>query len=285
LSHVERRAPRSRRRIVAATAVAGVLAAAGVVSYAIRQDSAVTASADTDFFDDFTGPAGSPPDPAIWSFETGDGGWGNNELQTYTTTNAVLDGDSHLVISARIDAALPVGERYTSSRLTTKGTVTPTFGTVEARIKLPDGEGLLPAFWMLGTNIDEVGYPASGEIDIVETPFSTGYSSHLLHGPGVGDDTRNVQTGDDVTHDVPLSAEFHTYGAVRSPGRIELTIDGETVADISRASAPDTLKWVFDEPFYLLMNIAIGGNWPGEPTEATPARADMIVDWVRVTGQ
>jgi beta-glucanase (GH16 family) len=286
MSSPDRRPPQGpepkRRDVLAAAGIAlGGLLGAGALATPVF--SVPPPPAPGAFFDDFAGPAGSPPDPAIWSFETGAGGWGNNELQTYTATNATLDGNSHLVLSADIDLTRPGGSQYTSARLTTRGTVTPTFGTVEARIKLPDGHGLLPAFWMLGTNSDDVGYPACGEIDIVETPSSTGYSSHLVHGPGPADNTANLQAGGGITHPTPLSADFHTYATVRSPGRIAISIDGTDVAVISEADTAGTIRWVFDQPFYLLLNVAIGGNWPGAPTATTPAHSEMVVDWVRVT--
>jgi beta-glucanase (GH16 family) len=233
--------------------------------------------------DTFDGAAGSPPDPEVWTAELGDGGWGNNELQTYTSQNAWLDGDSHLVIAARIDPAAPEGERYTSARLTTKGTVGFGYGTLEARIRLPDGQGLLPAFWLLGDDIEAVGYPPSGEIDVVETPNNTGTSFHNVHVPAISDPAtkRSVQT--EVAQPEPLSADFHIYSVERTPGRVRIRIDGALVAEVTPADLPADAEWVFDKPARMLLNVAIGGDWPGDPDSRTPAQSTMVVDWVRIT--
>jgi beta-glucanase (GH16 family) len=135
--------------------------------------------------DEFDGPAGGRPDPARWSFELGGNGWGNNESQYYTDRpeNAALDGAGHLVITARREAF--GGRAYTSARLTTRGKRELTYGRVEARLQLPRGKGMWPAFWLLGANFSQAGWPACGEIDVME---SRGAQPALafgsLHGPG-----------------------------------------------------------------------------------------------------
>lgn len=237
----------------------------------------------TAWSDTFDGAAGSPPDPAVWTAELGAGGWGNNELQTYTATNAWLDGDGHLVIAARIDPHAPAGEEYTSARLTTKGSVGFEYGTLEARIKLPEGQGLLPAFWLVGDDIDEVGYPPSGEIDVVETPNNTTTSFHNLHVPALSDPAtkRSVQT--EVAQPEPLSADFHIYAVERTATRVSIRLDGKLVADVTPADLPPDAAWVFDKPYRMLLNVAIGGDWPGDPDETTPRQSTMVVDWVRIT--
>ena len=229
-------------------------------------------------FDEFDGPAGSAPNPAHWVAQTGAGGWGNNELQTYTAENGVLDGDGHLVITADIGAG--GGAPWTSARLTTHGLASFGYGTVSARMKLPDGESLLPSFWMLGSNIDTVGWPVCGEIDVVEAPISTTRTSHFLHGPGVGAPTKNVQAGGVLNHAEPMSDGFHTYSVTRTPGHVVIRVDGVVGTDISRTTAPVDLQWVFDGDFDLVLSMAIGGSVPA-PTATTPRTAQMVVDWVR----
>lgn len=233
--------------------------------------------------DTFDGAAGTPPDPSVWTAELGAGGWGNNELQTYTAQNAWLDGDSHLVIAAKVDENAPVGEQYTSARLTTKGSVAFGYGTLEARIKLPEGQGLLPAFWLVGDDIDDVGYPPSGEIDVVETPNNTSTSYHNVHVPALSDPAtkRSVQT--EVAQPQPLSDDFHIYSVERTATRVSIRVDGVLVADVTPADLPPDSEWVFDKPARMLLNVAIGGDWPGDPDASTPAQSTMVVDWVRIT--
>ncbi len=230
------------------------------------------------FADNFDGPAGSAPDPAHWNYDIGGGGWGNNETQTYTDSvdNARVDGDGHLVIEARNG-----GPTYTSARLTTKDRFDFVYGRAEARIQLPRGEGLHPAFWLLGSDLDRVGWPESGEIDVIETVNAATSYHGGLHGPS--DAAAGWAQYEDRDQPGSLADGFHTYWVNRTPGRIELGID-QTVTRVFRESdmaAPD--RWVFEKPFLLILNIAVGGNWSGPvgPQSVFPAR--MLVDWVRVS--
>jgi beta-glucanase (GH16 family) len=231
------------------------------------------------WIDDFDGPAGSAPNPTHWVAAEGGGGWGNEELQHYRAGNAQLDGDSHLVIAALIDPLAPDSERYTSARLSSVESFTT--GRLSARIILPDGPGLLPAFWAMGTDLEQVGWPAAGEIDIVETPAGTAHSVHSIHAPSLLGE-RSAKINVDVTHDEPLSAGFHTYWVERTEGLIVIGIDDETVATFDRDRVDRDMEWVFDKPFSALFSLAIGGVWPGSPDETTPARSEMIIDWVRL---
>ncbi|MDG4668928.1 glycoside hydrolase family 16 protein [Mycobacterium sp. 236(2023)] len=231
------------------------------------------------FSDDFDGPAGTSPSPQ-WHFETGGGGWGNNEMQTYTDDpdNASLDGSGHLAISARGSSL----DQITSARITTKGTFDFTSGRAEARIKLPAGAGLHPAFWLLGSNIDEVSWPEAGEIDVIETlnlapEFHTG-----VHAPSA-DSERGEQVSASGPAPFPLAGEFHTYWVERTPGRIVTGIDELTLFTVTPADLEPGSRWVFDAPFFLLLNVAVGGDWPGPPDPSTPNPSTMLVDWVRVT--
>ncbi|WNG89876.1 glycoside hydrolase family 16 protein [Mycobacterium sp. ITM-2016-00317] len=231
------------------------------------------------FADDFDGPAGARPAPQ-WRFQTGAGGWGNNEMQTYTDRpeNVSLDGAGHLAISAR-GVSL---DGITSARITTQGSVEFTTGRAEARIKLPAGAGLHPAFWLLGSDIDRVGWPAAGEIDVIETlnhaaEFHTG-----VHLPRTGS-PRGEQISASGPVPFPLADEFRTYWVERSPGRIVTGVDDITLFSVTPSDLDEGSRWVFDAPFFLLLNVAVGGDWPGPPDESTPNPSTMLVDWVRVT--
>ncbi|MFZ7087579.1 glycoside hydrolase family 16 protein [Curtobacterium sp. RRHDQ10] len=243
--------------------------------------SASTAPEDTPApgsFDEFSGPAGSQPDPAHWVQQTGGGGWGNHELQTYAATNGVLDGKGHLAITATMG---PGGTApYTSARVTTHGKASFGYGTVSARIKFPDGGSLLPSFWMLGSDVDTVGWPQCGEIDVVEAPIDTHRTTHYVHGPEVGSPTANVQAGEVVMHEQPMSSAFHVYSVTRSPGHVVISVDGRVATDLTPESAPSNLQWVFDGPFDIVLSMAIGGSTPA-PTASSATSATMLVDWVR----
>ncbi len=257
-----------------------VLVGASVVVPVVRAATGSEAPlGDTAWTEEFDGPAGASPDAASWTAQTGAGGWGNDELQTYTADAAVLDGDGHLVITATVGA----DGSATSGRITTQTKRSFGAGTVAARIRLPDGTGLLPAFWLLGDSVDTIGWPAAGEVDVVETPFSTGTSTHLLHGGTLTAPTTDAQAGGDAVHDVPLSDDFHVFAVTRTADAVTWTIDDEEVQLVDRASAPDGLRWVFTQPFHVLFSLAVGGRWPGSPDETTPAESRMVVDWVRAT--
>jgi beta-glucanase (GH16 family) len=217
----------------------------------------------------------------VWTAQTGAGGWGNEELQTYTSDAVALDGKGHLAITAHIGgtAARPT---YTSGRITTQGKYEFTNGTLSARIKLPDGPGLLPAFWLLGADVDQVGWPRAGEIDIVEAPHGTGSTSHNIHGPNRYLGSQDVPVSADVEHDPKLSDAFHVFSVTKTPDTITMRIDGEVATELTRDTAPPTLEWVFDQPMNILFSLAIGGKWPGNPTSATPSTSRMLIDWIRL---
>ncbi len=239
--------------------------------------------------DSFNGPAGASPDPAKWSIQTGGGGWGNNELEYYTDSpsNVALDGKGHLAITARRENYTGDGltREYTSARLQTKGLFATAYGRIEARIKLPAGSGLWPAFWALGSDIEEVGWPDSGEIDVMESlgndPFTL-YGS--IHGPEPGSAKGYHLTAREHSA-VSLASRFHVFGVEWSPSAIIFTFDGAPYSTRTPASLSGAQQWVFDKPFFLLLNLAVGGNWPGAPQASTPLPATMLVDWVRVYSQ
>lgn len=238
-----------------------------------------TAAAALVMFDDFSGPAGAPPNPAWWGREVGGGGWGNDETQIYTDdpANAALDGSGHLVITARRD-----GDRITSARLTTKDRLSFGYGRAEARLRLPRGAGLHPAFWLLGSDIDTVDWPRSGEVDVVETIGD----AQFIHNGAIGPTTDGVEykLAGSVPIDPAFVDEFHTYWVQRAPGVVTMGVDDRTTTVFRAEDLSADQQWVFDKPFYLLLNVAVGGTWPGPADDSTPFPASMIVDWVRVTG-
>lgn len=244
------------------------------VSFLLVAFGAFAGSFEQVWHDDFEGQSGSQPDRAKWMYDIGYGNvlWGNNEWQTYTdkTENVRQDGMGHLVISARRDA----NGKYTSGRLKTKSRFAQRFGRFEARIKVPRGPGLLPAFWMMG-NVGQ--WPANGEIDIMENVGSsprTVFSN--IHAPGYAlPSTYSI--------DSELSVDFHVYGIEWTPGRISWLLDGKTYRTMVANDIPTGARWIFDEqPFYMLLNVAIGGDWPGKPVDEVLPQ-DMLIDWVRVS--
>lgn len=239
--------------------------------------------------DEFDGVAGSLPDPTVWSAELGGGGWGCGQSQTYTDhpTNGSLDGEGHLALVARREPCrddgglvADVDGTVTSARLVTKGRLHLRYGRIEARIKVPPGRGLWPAFWMLGADIDEVGWPECGEIDVMEVVGSQPTVVHgTLHGPGYAGLEHGVGHGHDVG--VDLAAHFHVYGVDWTPGRITWRLDGVPYSTLTRDDVPGD-RWPFTHDFFLLINLAVGGDWPSNAGDAPPLPATMLVDWVRV---
>ncbi len=234
--------------------------------------------------DEFAQADGTSPDATKWGYDIGGGGWGNGELQTYTTSpdNARIEG-GQLVIEARQTINLGA-TNYTSARLLTKGKSSWTYGRMEARIKLPRGQGIWPAFWMLGTNIDspEVGWPTCGEIDIMENIGREPTLVHgTVHGPGY-----SGGNGIGGPYSLPGGAafadDFHNYAVEWSTNQIKWFVDGQQYLTLVPANLPNSNNWVFTQPQYLLLNLAVGGNWPGNPDGSTIFPQRMTVDYVRI---
>ncbi len=239
--------------------------------------------------DNFNGPAGTSPNPHQWGFDTGTGtnGWGNRELETYTSrpANAELNGHGDLAVTARAEPYTgPEGvtRDYTSARLQTLHEFQFQYGLIEARIKVPTGTGLLPAFWTLGDNAYEShdSWPGCGEIDTMEVVGST---PHVLHGtihgpwPWAGN-----QVSSSVRVPPSLASSFHVYGVEWEPERITFMLDGRAYETITPADLRPGAPWPFEHPFFLLLDLAVGGEWPGSPNTSTHFPAQMLVDWVRV---
>jgi beta-glucanase (GH16 family) len=188
--------------------------------------------------------------------------------------NAALDGNGNLCIVARKN-----GEEYTSARLITHGKFEFTYGRVEARMRLPRGRGLWSAFWMLGGNLPSVPWPDCGEIDILE---SLGHDTRTIHGTVHGPGYAGRQgIGRSHWHDVDLADDFHVYGVTWQREGVAWSLDGQTYGAVTALDLGDR-PWVHDHPFFILLNLAVGGEWPGDPDDSTPLPATLLVDYVRV---
>lgn len=221
------------------------------------------------------------PDASKWTYDLGDGGWGNHELETYTKSieNVSQDGHGHLVIRA-INAG---SGSYTSARIKTQGKFTVQYGKIAARMKIPHGQGMWPAFWMLGANIESAGWPACGEIDIMENIGKEPSVVHgTVHGPGYSG-SHGIGHPDELPGGEPLSRRFHIYAVEWwSPSAITFLLDNKSYFTVTPRDLPPGTRWVYDRPFFLLLNLAVGGRWPGNPDSTTQFPQTLLVDWVRV---
>lgn len=218
-----------------------------------------------------------------WNYKIGNGndGWGNNELQFYREENTSIQ-DGHLVIEARNQNFS--GFNYTSSRLTTEGKFTFTHGRVDIRAALPEGQGIWPALWMLGENITTVGWPRCGEIDIMEL---VGHQPSTVHSTvhyanSAGSHIQSVTGTSNLSGGEKFSDEFHVFSLIWSQDRMEFYLDDNLQQVITRSSLGASNPYPFNEPFYFLFNIAVGGNWPGSPDATTQFPQHMFVDYIRV---
>ncbi|MFF1907748.1 ricin-type beta-trefoil lectin domain protein [Kitasatospora sp. NPDC058218] len=240
------------------------------------------------FEDNFDGPAGAAVDAGRWQTETGDN-VNNHERQYYTAgnANAALDGQGHLVITARREN--PANHQcwygtcqYTSARLNTSGRFAQAYGHVETRMKVPRGQGMWPAFWMLGNDIGQVGWPNSGEIDVMENVgFEPGTVHGTIHGPGYSG-SGGIGAGYSLPAGQAFADAFHTFAVDWAPDSVTWSVDGtvyqrRTPADLGGRS------WAFNKPFFLILNLAVGGYWPGDPDAGTAFPQQLVVDYVRVT--
>jgi len=277
--------------------VIGFLAAAVLAAAPAAAAPAVSAGWALAWSDDFDGPAGTPPDPAKWTYDFGnDDGYGNHELEYYCRPgagapcdpkrpSARLDGRGHLLMEARASSGT-----WTSARIKTVGLAQFQYGRVEARLRLPTGAGLWPAFWLLGADISSVGWPACGEIDVMENvpaigdnPLGPTRIKSTIHGPGYsgGGGVGQVVA---LPHGGRVDDGYHVYGVIWSPGRASFYVDDPSAPFFTAtpASLPKGAPWVYDKPFFVILNLAVGGDWPRNPDAATPNPARMLVDWVRV---
>jgi len=235
--------------------------------------------------DEFDGPNGSAVDSSKWSFDVGGNGWGNNELETYTsrTANAHLEGGLLVIKALKETFTGPDGitRNYTSARLPTKKKFSQAYGRFEARIKIPYGQGLWPAFWMLGDNIDIAHWPNCGEIDIMENIGKEPSIVHgTFHGPGYSGGS-GVSAAYTLPNGRKFSDDFHTFAVEWEPNVIRFYVDGLLYRTRTPADLPAGTSWVFDHPFFIILNVAVGGGWPGNPDATTIFPQQMLVDYVR----
>lgn len=232
--------------------------------------------------DEFDGALGSAVDTTKWTFDLGsqNGGWGNNELEYYTNTtnNVAMDGTGNLVITARKESM--GGMAYTSARLKTQGLHSWQYGRIEGRMKIPVGQGIWPAFWMLGNDITTNTWPACGEIDIME---NVGKEPNIVHGSlhGPGYSGGNPLTGT-TTLTAAVGSAFHLFAIEWDATSIRWYVDNTLYSTKTTSNVPSGGTWVYTHPFFIILNVAVGGTWPGSPDSTTVFPQQMLVDYIRV---
>jgi len=236
--------------------------------------------------DEFNGADGSVPDASKWVIETGGNGWGNDELEYYTNrVQNVQTQAGKLVITARHEGYSDekgVLFGYTSARIKTLHKFEHAYGRFEARIQIPRGQGIWPAFWMLGNDIDSKHWPACGEIDIMENIGKEPSTVHgTIHGPGYSGD-KGIGSPFALPAGQNFADGFHVYAVEWQPDVIRFYVDDHLYATRTPADLPSGAKWVYDHPFFILLNVAVGGDWPGSPDYTTKFPQSMLVDYVRV---
>jgi beta-glucanase (GH16 family) len=285
---------RMRSRLLLAVTLFVTLALA-VIQPVCAQDNGQAAPAKTlqtaggswtlTWSDEFNGPNGSAPDPSNWTFVTGGNGWGNDELEYYTARpeNAHVE-DGNLVITALKEDyadAKGVTRNYTSARLQTMGKFSQAYGRFEARIKIPYGQGIWPAFWMLGADMPTAHWPGAGEIDIMENIGREPATVHgTIHGPGY-----SGSHGIGAPYSLPsgrFADDYHVFAIEWEPNQIRFYVDDHLYETRTPADLPPGTKWVYDHPFYILLNCAVGGRWPGNPDATSTFPQKMLIDYVRV---
>ena len=220
-----------------------------------------------------------------WNFDIGDNGWGNEEWQYYQAKNATLQED-HLVITAREQRV--GGSTYTSTRIKTEGEVEFTYGRVDIRAALPEGQGIWPALWALGANFRQVGWPRTGELDIMEMIGGRGRENtvhgtmHWNRGGLNASYSHTYQGGSYHLDSGKFSYGFHVFSMIRSPEGVTWLVDDIPFYSYQFTDAPDFDA--FQKPFFLIFNIAVGGRWPGYPDDSTNFPQRLVVDYVRVFG-
>jgi len=264
--------------------LAGSLAACGGDSLIAQPKEPASLVAPTSewkltFADEFEGARGTPPSAEKWRAEVGTD-WGNQQLEydTDRTENVALDGDGHLTITARRESYR--GQSFTSGRLSTEGLFAQTYGRFEARMKMPRGAGLWPAFWLLGADVQSAGWPECGEIDILELRGQTPDEVRsTLHAPGY---SGGESLGLDVTLERDLSQDFHRYSAEWTRDGFAFYVDDLRTFRVLRSELSPAAAWPFDRPFFVILNLAVGGNYVGPPDDSTPFPQSLVVDYVRI---
>jgi beta-glucanase (GH16 family) len=234
--------------------------------------------------DEFNSPNGSPPDPIKWTVENGGHGWGNHELEYYTSRPENLRQENGTLVIEAINQSFTgpdgIARNYTSARLKTAKKFSQKYGRFEAGIKIPSGKGIWPAFWLLGDNISATHWPACGEIDIMESIGAQSTVYGTLHGPGYSGDH-----GLSTKYTLPTGVftdDFHIYAVEWGPREIRFYADGHLYSTRTPADLPPGKSWVYDHPFFIILDLAVGGDWPGNPDASTHFPQKMLVDYVRV---
>jgi beta-glucanase (GH16 family) len=231
--------------------------------------------------DEFNGPQGTQPDSTKWTMEV-NGNPANGELEYYTDrpSNLAMDGTGNLLITALQESYM--GSNYTSGRINTAGKFEQMYGRFEARMKLPVGQGLWPAFWMLGNNESQAPWPACGEIDIMENVGRDPTNSNgLLHGPGY---SGSNHLGTQYMLAGGFSSDFHVFAVEWEQNAFRFYVDDnlyETITPADLSARDPSLVWVFDHPFFIIVNVAVGGGYPGNPDNSTTFPQMLTLDYVR----
>ena len=231
--------------------------------------------------DDFEGPAGARPDSTHWRYDIGTD-WGNAQLECDTARpeNVALDGAGNLAITARAESYQACA--YTSGRINTMGFFDHREGRFEARIRLPVGRGIWPAFWLLGSNFGTVGWPACGEIDVMEYRGQEPYMTHgSLHGPGYSGGSA-ITARYQLPGGAGFDQGFHIFAVEWSADQITWIVDDTRFFTVRRRDLPSGAPWVFDHSFFVILDVAVGGHFVGPPDASTHFPQTMLVDWVRV---
>ena len=235
--------------------------------------------------DKFDGADGTAPDPAKWGFDVGGGGFGNDEFESYTSRlKNVEQRGGNLVITAlkeRYTGSDGITRWYTSGRIKSKGKFSQTYGRFEARMKLPLGKGVWPAFWLLGDDVSKVGWPQCGEIDVMENIGEAGRIYSTLHGPGYSGD-KAISAKFNLHSGARVDDSFHVYAVEWEPERIRFFFDGALIVERTPKHLPPGARWIYDHPFFVILNVAVGGFWPKYPDASTVFPQKMLVDYVRV---
>ena len=269
-------------------AVATLVFSAAVAHGAAKAQSAESPSSGRTLVwsDEFNEQDGSMPDPAKWVVVKNGSGYGNNESEFYTRRPVnVHEQNGSLVITARREPyAGPDGiaRQYTSGRIESRGRFELQYGRIEARIKLPKGQGIWPAFWMLGSDYGRIGWPACGEIDIMENVgFEPSKVHGSLHGPGYSG--KNPLSGAyTLPNQKRFSDGYHVFAIEWEPRQIRFYVDDVLYETQTSGNLPAGKRWAFDHPFYIVLNLAVGGYWPGQPDATTRFPMSMLVDYVHV---
>lgn len=280
--------------------IAVLFALAGLALSTVTTTSAATAKTKAPvlkmlWHQEFTGKAGTKPSSQIFNYDLGGGGWGNLEHQAYVDDHATLDGSKqgNLVIKADrytpnlndLYYTCPINTpgsacEFLSSRIQTQDKLQFQYGQLSARIKVPSGDGVWPAFWLLGNDINKNVWPGCGEIDIMEArgdqyPFT---AFGTAHGPGYSGSEGIVNT---ASASKPLSAGYHTFTIVWQKNKIQWLLDGKVYNTVTPSIVGAGKSYVFNKPYFMILNLAMGGNFVGGPVDPSLTDASLSIDWIR----